>query len=117
MRYQGFISYSHAADNQLAPALQTGLRQFARPWYKLRACRVFRDKTGLAVTPKLWGSIVEALGQSEFFLLLASPGAAQSKWVNDEVQWWLEHRSPDRLLIVWTGGTLAWGKGDFDWPA
>ena len=60
-KYRGFISYSHAADDRLAPALQSGLHRFAKPWYRLRAMRVFCDKTGLAVTPELWGSIQKAL--------------------------------------------------------
>jgi WD40 repeat protein len=79
--------------------------------------RVFRDQTGLAVTPDLWGSIQNALEDSDYFLLLASPQAAQSKWVDQEVAWWLQNRSASRLLIVWTEGELAWSsaEGDFDW--
>jgi hypothetical protein len=77
-KYRGFISYSHAADDRLAPALQSGLHRFAKPWYRLRAMRIFRDKTGLAVTPELWGSIQKALADAEYFILLASPQAAQS---------------------------------------
>ena len=34
--YTAFISYSHAADGKLAPALQLALHRFARPWYRLR---------------------------------------------------------------------------------
>jgi WD40 repeat protein len=115
-RYHAFISYSHAADGRLAPALQAGLQRLARPWYRLRAMRVFRDDTGLAVTPELWGSIEKALAQSLYFLLLASPTAAQSKWVEQEVDWWLRHRSAHHLLIVWTEGELVWdsARGDFD---
>jgi hypothetical protein len=41
--YDAFISYSHALDGALAPALQTGLERFAKPWYRPRALRVFRD--------------------------------------------------------------------------
>ena len=52
--YKAFISYSHAADGKLAPALQHGLQNFACPWNQLRAIRVFRDKTGLTTTPGLW---------------------------------------------------------------
>ena len=37
--YDGFISYSHAADDLLAPRLQAGLQRFAKPWWKRRACR------------------------------------------------------------------------------
>ena len=116
-KYRGFISYSRAADSRLAQALQSGLHGFGRPWYRLRAMRVFRDKTGLSVTPELWGSIQKALADSDYFILLASPAAAQSQWVGQEVDWWLRNRSADRLLIVWTDGGLAWDRaaGDFDW--
>lgn len=116
-KYRGFISYSHAADDRLAPALQSGLQRFAKPWYRLRAMRVFRDKTGLAVTPELWGSIQKALADADYFLLLASPQAAQSKWVEQEVDWWLRNRSASHLLIVWTDGELTWDPAarDFDW--
>ena len=80
--YKAFISYSPATGGKLAPALQHGLQQFARPWNQFRAIRVFRDKTGLTATPGLWTSIVTALDNSEYFLLLASPQAAQSHWVD-----------------------------------
>lgn len=115
--YKAFISYSHAADGKLAPALQTGLERFAKPWHRLRAFRVFRDKTGLSVTPALWGSIQRALESSEYFILLASPAAAQSNWVQQEVKFWLQHRSTDKLLIVLTDGAIAWDStaNDFDW--
>jgi hypothetical protein len=43
MQYAAFLSYSHTADGKLAPALQSALYQFAKPWYRLRAVRVFRD--------------------------------------------------------------------------
>jgi hypothetical protein len=52
--YDAFISYSHALDGTLAPALQTGLERFAEPWYRLRALRVFRDTTSLFANPGLW---------------------------------------------------------------
>ena len=84
MIYKAFISYSHAADGRLAPALQTALHRFAKPWYRLRAVRVFRDKTPLAATPALWPSIEKALAQSDYVILLASPEAAASEWVQRE---------------------------------
>jgi hypothetical protein len=86
-KYKGFISYSHAADDRLAPALQSGLQRFAKPWYRLRAMRVFRDKTGLSVTPELWGSIQKALADADYFILLASPQAAQFQSFKQEVDW------------------------------
>jgi hypothetical protein len=41
MRYRAFISYSHAADDRLAPAIQTGLWRLARPWNKVRRFESF----------------------------------------------------------------------------
>jgi hypothetical protein len=43
--YDGFISYSHAADDLLAPRLQSGFQRFAKPWWKRRAVRIFRDES------------------------------------------------------------------------
>src|SRR4051812_25203685 len=62
--YAAFISYSRAADGRLAPALQRGLQRFAKPWYRLRALRVFRDDASLSANPDLWGSIRDALDRS-----------------------------------------------------
>ena len=117
MLYKAFISYSHAADGKLAPALQFALHRFARRWYALRAMRVFRDETNLAISPHLWGEIEKALGESEFFLLLASPQASASKWVPKEVEFWLKNCSGDKLLIIVTDGEVIWDSaaGDFDW--
>lgn len=117
MRYKAFISYSHAADGKLAPALQSALHRFAKPWHRLRAIHVFRDKTSLAVTPALWPSIENALSDSEYFILMASPESAESHWVKREVCWWIEHRAREQLLIVLTEGELAWDEStfDFDW--
>ena len=51
MSYDGFISYSHAADGLLAPRLQAGLQRFAKPWWKRRAVRIFRDESSLSANP------------------------------------------------------------------
>ncbi len=117
--YKAFISYSHAADGMLARKLQSGLHQFAKPWYRFRAIRVFRDDTSLSNAPELWPSIEAALSKSEYFLLLASPEATNSPWVKKEIEYWVNNRSKDKLLIILTGGDLKWdneAKG-FDWTA
>jgi WD40 repeat protein len=116
-RYRGFLSYSHASDARLAAALQQSLSRIARPWYRLRTMRVFLDKTSLSANPALWPTIEEALGQSEYFVLLACAGSADSVWVQKEVGWWLEHRTADTLILCLTGGTILWDSktGDFDW--
>jgi WD40 repeat protein len=118
MTYKAFISYSHAADGKLAPAIQSALESFAKPWYKLRAVRVFRDETTLAMTPKLWPSLETALDESEYFLLLASVESSSSKWVHREVEHWLKGKPVDKLLILVTGSRpLASDDSpiDFSW--
>ena len=108
MAYNAFISYSHTADATLASALQSSLHSFARPWYKLRALHIFRDQTNLAVNPALWSSIRDALDQSLFFILFASPEAAASPWVAKEAEYWIDKNGTAHVLIVLTGGTLKW---------
>jgi hypothetical protein len=90
---------NHALDVALARALQTGVERFAKPWYRPRALRVFRDTTNLAANPDLWSFIQMA---SAWLVLMASPNAAQSRWVNREVAWWMENKSPQRLLVLLT---------------
>lgn len=80
MKYDAFISYSHAADSVLAPALQRGLHRLAKLIYALRALRVFRDETSLAADPGLWPSIEKALSKSRFFILLASRNLTADEW-------------------------------------
>jgi hypothetical protein len=115
--YDAFLCYSHARDARLASALQAALHRFAKPWYKLRAMRVFRDATSLDVSPGFWASIAEALRQSAYLILLASPEAARSLWVQREVEFWLETKSPDKILIILTEGDIVWDAAidDFDW--
>ena len=70
--YDVFISYSHATERPVAIALQKALSQFAKPWYKLRALRAFRDDASLSANAALWPAIQKALDDSKHFLLLAN---------------------------------------------
>jgi WD40 repeat protein len=106
--YKAFVSYSHSADGKLAPALQAALQQFAKPWNRLRAMRVFVDTASLSANPALWPTIERSLRESEYFILMASPASAQSFWVQKEVECWLGLGRIDRLLIVLTEGEIAW---------
>ena len=112
MKYNAFISYSHAADGRMAPALQSALERFAKPWYKLRNLNVFRDEASLSVSPHLWSNIQKALDDSEYLIYMASPESANSKWVNKEIKYWLEVKSIDTLLIVLSDGHLNWENDD-----
>jgi WD40 repeat protein len=101
----------------VALALQNGLHQFARPWNRLRALRVFRDAASLSANPGLWASIQHALQDTAFLLLLASPRAAGSVWVGREVAFWCALGRRPQLLIALTEGEIYWDEatGDFDW--
>lgn len=116
MIYNAFISYSHTGDARLAAAIQSGLHRLAKPFYRLRALNIFRDKTSLAANPALWNAIQSALERSDYFIFMASPAAAQSEWVCKELGWWLAHREVGKLLIVLCAGDLAWdrARGDLD---
>ena len=115
--YDGFISYSHKQDAVLGPMLQTNLERFAKPWYRIRALRIFLDTADLGANPGLWPSIEDGLRSSQWFILLASADAAASKWVNREAQWWIDHGSRDRLLVVGTSPGLDWDERKGDWAA
>lgn len=115
--YDAFISYSHALDGKLAPTLQLELERFAKPWYRMRALRVFRDNANLSASPGLWSSIERALSSSKWLILMASPEAASSPWVNRELSWWLTHRSSRHILLVVTSGEFIWDEKtqDVNW--
>jgi WD40 repeat protein len=105
--YDAFLSYTHR-DRPVAAGIQKGLHQIGRRLGQLRALRVFRDDTNLEVSPNLWHKITEALDSSRFLVVVLSPTAAKSYWVDREVGYWLQHRGRERLLLVLAGGKLEW---------
>lgn len=118
-RYDGFVSYSHAADGRLAPRLCRGLERLPLPKRVLgrSRLRMFRDDTSLATSPTLSAELEAALRESDFFLLMASPESAESPWAKRELDVWLVDRSIAKVLIILTGGDIVWNEdtGDFDW--
>jgi WD40 repeat protein len=117
IQYNAFISYRRAVDVDLAEALRDALQRIAKPWYKRRALRIFHDINSLAASFDVGTAIHEALSESEFLILLASPESAASPYVQDEVEYWLANKPLANLLIAHTGGTLRWNPSveDFDW--
>src|SRR4051812_4062904 len=114
MQYDVFISYSYAGDDLLSERVQGGLSRFAKPWWRRRALNVFRDQTVLSANPGLWSSIAEAIDDSRFFLMLASPEAAASPWVTREVEHWRAKRGAEGLLILLTDGEIVWNDNTND---
>ena len=107
-RYNAFISYSHAGTKELAPKLERAVQQFAKPWSSVRMLNIFRDDSNLNLSPDLWGGIEVALNESEFLIYLAHPKAAQSMWINKEIEHWISTRGISNLILVITDGEFKW---------
>ncbi|MGO9354522.1 MAG: toll/interleukin-1 receptor domain-containing protein [Mycobacterium sp.] len=113
--YDAFLSYSHQ-DGAVAAGIQKGLHRIGRRVGRLNALRVFRDSTDLAANPDLWGKVTDAMDRSRYLIVVLSPRAAASEWVDREVAYWLKRRGPDQMLIVLAEGHLHWDEatGRFD---
>ncbi|MGA6227621.1 TIR domain-containing protein [Streptomyces umbrinus] len=120
MRRDAFISYSHRRDVPLAQALEEGLRDILRtPWLRRSRLKIFRDATSLAASHDLDSSIKTALTDCRYFIYLASPEAARSRWVREEIKYWRQNHGMELFLIALSGGSVVWDPtaGDFDWAA
>ncbi|MGW6153696.1 TIR domain-containing protein [Streptomyces sp. NPDC055144] len=113
--YGAFLSYSGDRDRQWLPHLQRAIERQSRPWYKPPRIRVFLDDSGVSIGPWLWGKIEAGLSRSEWLVVMASPEAKASAWVDREIEWWLKNRSVDNILLVVSAGKLAWDEQRGDW--
>ncbi|MGI5197836.1 toll/interleukin-1 receptor domain-containing protein [Streptomyces sp. CA-288835] len=118
MERDAFISYSHKEDVPLARALEDGLKEILRtPWLRRSRVKVFRDTSSLSANHDLDGSIKAALAECRYFIYLASPEAARSRWVREEITYWRQNHGMEQFLIALSDGSLGWdpAAGDFDW--
>jgi tetratricopeptide (TPR) repeat protein len=94
--YRAFISYSHA-DRRVAEWLHGALEGYRLPAKLVgeatalgpvpaRLGKLFRDRDELPAAGDLSTELVSALKRSMFLIVICSPAAAQSKWVNEEVR-------------------------------
>jgi hypothetical protein len=107
LSYKAFISYSHEPDGEFADSLHDAMEKLAKPWTKRRARRVVLDKTAMSAGSSLSDTIEEKLADSEWLVLLASPQSAQSKWVDDEIDYWAANKSMDNVVVALTGGEIV----------
>ena len=108
--WDAFISYARADSERTAVAIQRGLERFARPWNQRRAVRVFRDDSAMSTNPALWSAIEDGLAQARNLIVLISPAARDSAYVDREVGWWLDHKGADTILLVLDAGGLDWDE-------
>jgi WD40 repeat protein len=120
-RYDAFISYRHVEpDRRWAKWLHTALETYRVPKQLVqqrgvpaRIERVFRDEEELPASADLNQEIETALRESRFLIVVCSPRAVQSLWVNKEVLRFREMGRHDRILALLIEG----GPGESFPPA
>ncbi len=91
--YDAFISYSHR-DMDRARWLQRRLENYRVPVGlceredRGRHLKIFRDQTDLAGV-ELQQALRSELDSSEYLIVICSPDSAASRWVNDEVSYFI----------------------------
>lgn len=123
-KYKAFISYSHA-DEPWGAWLQRSLERFRAPRQLARRAPgepdlvlapVFRDREDLPVAGNLNEAIQKALGASEHQIVLCSPNAARSRWVNEEIKLFHRLHGPGRTFAIIVGGEPGGGADDECFP-
>ncbi len=113
-KYWAFISYSHR-DQAWADWLHRALENYRVPRRLVgrdsptgaiprRIFPVFRDSDELPSSPNLSAVIDQALGQSRYLIVIASPHAAVSRWVDEEIQRFRTLGRADRILCLIVDG-------------
>ncbi|ABI66924.1 conserved hypothetical protein [Maricaulis maris MCS10] len=108
-RYKAFISYSHR-DQDFARWLHRQLETYAIPPRLVgqdtghgpvprRLTPIFRDREDLAATRDLTASVREALAKSDALIVVCSPQAAASRWVNEEIRTY-RNLNPDGIVLA-----------------
>ena len=113
-KYRAFISYSHR-DSKWADWLHKAIESY-RPPRKLvglatdrgavprRLAPVFKDREELASATDLGTVITEALQQSACQIVICSPHAARSRWVNEEILAFKRLGREDRIYCLIVAG-------------
>jgi tetratricopeptide (TPR) repeat protein len=112
--YRAFISYSHA-DAAVATWLHRALESYHMPTNLVgretavgpvprRLTPIFRDRDELAASGDLSTGLKDALAAAQFLIVIASPTAAKSVWVNEEVRAFKLVHGEGRVLTVIAAG-------------
>ncbi len=113
-RYMAFLSYSHQ-DAAIADWLHETLEEYRVPPRLVgtltdfgavpkRLTPIFRDRHELAASPDLGEEIEEAIAGSRFLIVLCSPAAAKSRWIDEEIACFKRLHSEDRVLAAIVDG-------------
>ncbi|HEY8682676.1 MAG TPA: toll/interleukin-1 receptor domain-containing protein, partial [Rhodanobacter sp.] len=112
-RYRAFISYSHQ-DKSWANWLHKALEAYRVPRrlvgvtttagvVPVRLTPIFRDRDELPSATDLNATVQEALEHSACLIVICSPHAARSRWVNEEIHAFKRLGRADRILCLIVG--------------
>lgn len=113
-RYMAFLSYSHD-DAEIADWLHEELEEFHVPQRLVgkltehgpvpkRLAPIFRDRQELAAAANLTDEIEEAIAGSRFLIVLCSPTAATSQWIDKEIACFKRLHGEERILAAIVDG-------------
>ncbi len=108
--YYAFISYSHA-DKACAAWLHRALEAYRIPSKLVgretaagpvprRLVPIFKDRDELAASSDLSRELEAALLGSRFLIVIASPSAVASHWVNEEIRTFKQHKGEGNVLVL-----------------
>ncbi len=112
--YRAFISYSHK-DKDLAQRLHREVESYRIPSKLIgrqtgvgkvprRLRPIFRDREELPASGDLTAELSGALRQSMFLVVICSPAAARSRWVNEEILQFKRVHGDARVLAIVADG-------------
>lgn len=114
-RYRAFVSYSQK-DKRWAKRIHAALETYRVPegiiisdsnirlGNKRTLGRFFRDDDELAGSSSLGAALTGAIDDSENLIVICSPRAAKSKWVNDEIIRFKSRRDPNKVFAIIVDG-------------
>ncbi len=113
-KYWAFISYSHR-DAGVANALQRAIETYSVPKHLVgrrtaagevppRLKPIFLDRHELQAGADLKAIVIEALAASRYLIVVCSPDAARSAWVNQEIIEFKKLHGESRVLAVIAAG-------------
>lgn len=112
--YRAFISYSHD-DKAVAAWLHRALETFRMPAKLVgrvtpvgpvpaRLAPIFRDRDELPASGDLGDELTSALARAMFLIVVCSPSAAASRWVNEEILAFKRLHGEGRVLALVVAG-------------
>lgn len=114
MKYWAFISYSHK-DTAIADWLHPKLEKYRVPRSLVgtpsrdgtvpeRLIPIFRDREELPTSSQLGDNLQRSLEQSRYLVVICSPAAAQSRWVEEEIRAFKNSQGADRIIALIADG-------------